>query len=490
MLQTQSSEKHRQRAQHLQRHWQFCLLCLLIFSSLFVPSVSYAKILNPFQQKNIFVCVAFSDFLAKERFQKLIGQTSYFVRTLEYHGLFSTAQSVVTVANQVRKGQNFHFMDFQKSLEKYHELGVFEDVNTCFDINEVSHEMDITYNFSEHWTLIPYAGLGAGGGSLTFTVGMIDSNFLKIASHFAYNFNCKNEFCSSTVGFQNPHFLQDKATLGLDIKKLTRYYALYNNHQEIKGNFVDSADVFGLTFLWKFTTHIAMGGGVEYRNAQTSSQLLNAKQKRHNLKFQYNLPPDSQAVGVKAILGLGKIKKSRLKSRGLYVKSQFVFYPVFANSEKQNYFDFHFLSKFYTDKIPFSQIYFPNESTFNLRLGYLYSGSLLDSNKHFMGGLDRVRGFLDNAFAGRHLVFTNFEFRINALVTKFGALQNAFFYDQGFAADSFDKMFSTYDRPTSLGLGVRLIPFIVNNVAVRIDYGFGLAPYFHHGLSFGFAQFF
>ncbi len=463
---------------------------LVILHLLMMSQLSFAKVLNPFQKKSTFICYNKSNVVSRENFIKIFKDTNFYINDIRYNGLYRTSSEKIKSADVLQKNFIFNVRDLDSTLEKYEELGIFEDITPCFNLNFEFKKMDVYYTFNEAWTIIPYMGLSFGGGSQIFTIGLIDTNFLKTARYFNYNFICKNSLCSSNVLFENKHFLEEKSTIGFAVKKITKYNVFYDEDKNIVGNFISSIDFLQLKFLWKFTSFIYSGLGLEYKNTQTFLNALSQDQIDFNSKNNYKVPSNSKDSGTQIYLTLGKIKTTKWVSNGARLEMNTTLHPSFLNTEKKNYSDFYLTGLYYLDRVPWLPIRLVNESNLAFRLVLNSTGSSLDSNNFYIGGLDKVRGFVDNAFSGKTILYGNAEVRINSIVTSRGFLQNVFFYDQGFVSNKISDIFSTKTKPTSLGLGIRLIPQFLSQIAIRMDYGFGIYPYSNSGLSFGFTQFF
>lgn len=112
-------------------------------------------------------------------------------------------------------------------------------------------------------------------------------------------------------------------------------------------------------------------------------------------------------------------------------------------------------------------------------------------HKHYLGGLDSVRGFLDGQLRGDQFWHVNLEARPTLLERPSAVLQGNLFTDwaktwdaRAFGAEGF------HDPVTSVGVGARLILPRVYRAVLRTDFAWTLRPIRRFGFSLGLQQFF
>lgn len=112
-------------------------------------------------------------------------------------------------------------------------------------------------------------------------------------------------------------------------------------------------------------------------------------------------------------------------------------------------------------------------------------------HKHYLGGLDSVRGFLDGQLRGDQLWQVNLEARPTLLERPTAVLQGNLFTDwaktwdaRAFGAEGF------HDPVVSVGTGARLILPRVYRAVLRTDFAWTLRPVRRFGFSLGLQQFF
>lgn len=107
---------------------------------------------------------------------------------------------------------------------------------------------------------------------------------------------------------------------------------------------------------------------------------------------------------------------------------------------------------------------------------------------YYLGGLDRVRGFSDNRFAGSKYWLSNSEVRLP--VWRQGPLifQYVTFYDVVAAAEETKGLNKA--SGASIGMGARVIAPDIYRFVARFDFAYNLLRRDDMPISFGVQQFF
>jgi outer membrane protein assembly factor BamA len=107
---------------------------------------------------------------------------------------------------------------------------------------------------------------------------------------------------------------------------------------------------------------------------------------------------------------------------------------------------------------------------------------------YYLGGLDRIRGFHDNRFAGRYHWLSNSEIRVPVFRRPSYIIQSVGFLDLTSVGENFKDLDSL--TASSLGAGIRLILPKLYRFVIRMDYAKPIKKDDDMNISFGVQQFF
>ncbi len=187
-------------------------------------------------------------------------------------------------------------------------------------------------------------------------------------------------------------------------------------------------------------------------------------------------PPDSRGLSVSPLLRLGRVDTERLLQRGLSLELR---PALFLTSDPNRP---HFL------QLAATALGFAAPAgwlNLTLRLTAAASGAAPRQHLLFLGGLDLLRGFPDNAFETDLYAALNAELRATAFDSTWLAIVAALFVDAAAVRAPEGARF-----PASAGFGLRfLIPRLLQ-VGLRADLAFPLDGKFAPSPSLGVYQFF
>jgi outer membrane protein assembly factor BamA len=129
----------------------------------------------------------------------------------------------------------------------------------------------------------------------------------------------------------------------------------------------------------------------------------------------------------------------------------------------------------------------PWRQNLGARIGAGATSAAQAEHQFFVGGFDRVRGFVDSRFRGKSYWFANLEYRISSVDTPWFALQHTVFTDIAAASHDIDGL---APAGASSGMGLRIISPKINRFIIRVDYGVSWLGSGNAPLSFGVGQFF
>jgi hemolysin activation/secretion protein len=107
---------------------------------------------------------------------------------------------------------------------------------------------------------------------------------------------------------------------------------------------------------------------------------------------------------------------------------------------------------------------------------------------HYLGGLDGIRGFVDNRFAGRYFLQSNTELRMPVLRTSSLVVQASVFSDVVATGEQIEDLNKV--RGASIGGGLRMIFPKVYRAVIRLDFANPIVANDESPISFGVQQFF
>jgi outer membrane protein assembly factor BamA len=102
------------------------------------------------------------------------------------------------------------------------------------------------------------------------------------------------------------------------------------------------------------------------------------------------------------------------------------------------------------------------------RLALGYSSTDAIQHHFFIGGLDQVRGFLDNRWHGPAYATGNVELRVPSLIHRWVVLQHVAFLDAAAVGDRLSDL--GHVRGASTGVGLRILSPAVYRLMIRVDY--------------------
>ncbi|MGZ3654060.1 MAG: BamA/TamA family outer membrane protein [Bdellovibrionota bacterium] len=402
-------------------------------------------------------------------------------------GLKRSRESFVRWMLGARIGEPFDSQTWQTGIEHLYKTESVYDLHTAIDKVSVNghEELLIQLSLEDKWTLFPYFDIQGGGGSVSYTAGIFDTNLLGTFTNVYLGGGYLDGEYSYELGASQKWFLQSTYSLAIDISKISQPVGLQNS----AGNLLQ-------TFTWARARQAATLGkqngervywelGFEaFRDTLRETSLRTSTFLFNNME-QFRITPSFH---------LWKVSHSDYLEQGHeLIVSGFDANP--ANPDR----DYHGVQAAWKQVI-----FLPDTRNIAYYLGFSHMTSAPVAYQFRLGGFDSVRGFGVNRIFGLDSARANFEYRSTILIAKMPffdldrmVLQGAFFSDLGNSWNSAGIDLSTGQNTQkdtrflySAGAGLRAIFLHFANATVRLDVARAIVPQEGFNVGFGVGQFF
>jgi outer membrane protein assembly factor BamA len=402
------------------------------------------------------------------------------ISKITFSGLNRTNAEVVRRELLLAEGSVFEEARYRESITRLKNLLIFSGIESR--LTESQGKVFLEINFEERWTIIPIVRFGGGGGTSYYILGTYDINLFGRYLETGGQYENLGGTHNGVVWFRNPRFLDKRIRLGGDIWKVTRNRSLYDPKGTVEGGYTLERTRFNFFADKEVHRFLTLGGGVEVDLDRLSERFISSQEKNANQLTRYQFGDYAETHLVRFILKLGRINTDVYLFDGF--ESQFVI---------DRALDFLGAGVSFT-KYEIENRFFktlPMNSNFAFRLKFGHMGKHYFQHLFYIGGLDAVRGFSDGQFRTTNYWFSNIEYRIPSLKTKWFVLFHNFFLDAGKADDNFTGLVDA-DNPLfySSGVGIRLVLPRIYRFALRADYAYGFGTSGGPGLAWGTQQFF
>jgi len=326
----------------------------------------------------------------------------------------------------------------------------------------------------EKWTTIPILKFNSGGGVGQTTLGVFDPNIAGKALELGAQYTRLGQTNSGVLWHKFPFIKNSPYSFEIQLWKINRLRTKYNQKQdnpiELNG-FLQTRDQILLGLAYEIDSFNQIKFTTQYHNDEFSNDLVPL-----NVKNSV-LPPHSRYQLISLELKSDHFYYGPLEKTG-YSTLMRVSHAI---SLKGNQNDFQLLEveALYNKRLT------PNLIWANrLQIGATNTDIL--QYWFYRGGLQGIRGFLDNRFAGKYLTLLNSELRQNLYHHPKFILQGNFFTDLITIKEQFDPELTG----ASTGLGLRLILPQFYRFVIRVDYATPLIKDDDNALSFGVQHFF
>ncbi|QDG54714.1 hypothetical protein FIV42_29410 [Persicimonas caeni] len=407
-----------------------------------------------------------------------------FVDTVTIEGLERTEPYVVRRELIVEEGETASVDSIEESVQRVRNTGLFRkvryelvDVQTTKVLPEGVRAAALQISVDEKWTTLPIFSFNRGGGTYRLIVGAFDDNLLGHYIGVGGQYERLGEANSFYGWLYHPRMFGQRLRGGIDVGTQNRGYTLYDADGEVDGGFLLNRFTVGTylrkEWLWWFRTQLSL----RYVNDDFSYNRLSPT--IEELQRERGLPPESHATIMSLSAMLGRIDQDNYLLDG----TQF---SVSLSHANENLGSTHTYTKLLAGVSHFETL--PLNSNLAARLAAGTGDIDAIQHRFFLGGLDTVRGFANDRFAGEHYWLANLEYRIPSLDTRWVVLQHVVFAD----ASGISTEFSNLAKLTgaSTGIGLRFIVPKIQGFIARIDYALPLYGDITNPISLGGGQFY
>jgi outer membrane protein assembly factor BamA len=405
-------------------------------------------------------------------------ENTFFLEDIEVSGNKRTKKSVVMTELGFRAGERVSHEKIKEGISSLRNTNLFSNVDYRLEGEKDSKTLFI--DVSERWTTIPIVKLSSGGGAEHITLGVYDPNILGYYIEAGGQYERLGDTNSGVVWFKNPRMFNTKNGIDLQLWRINRLRTKYEQEIDepvVSTGFLHSRDKVFIGYNREFSPTLIGKLFYEYNDDTFSDDLTSSKVQE--LVSQKGLPPSSRFHFIGAGIDFGRINYKGHLTDGMLLGASYRY--GISTSEGiddfwQSDLSFNYFKTIFTD------------ATYAQRLLAGFTTTEVLQYWYYLGGLDRIRGFSDNRFAGRYFWLSNSELRVPVWQNDWFVVQTAGFIDIASTSETFSQLDSI--DGTSAGLGLRIIFPKVYRLAVRLDYAEPIKNNDNRNFSFGVQQFF
>lgn len=420
------------------------------------------------------------------------------VEAIVLEGLERTHRKVITREILFKEGGYASKRQLDESVTRLLNLGIFREVTYELITQRVPGDdvasqgkyprRVVKLKFDERWTTLPAFKFAQGGGVTQFVVGLYDVNvlgrYLELGAQYDrlgytdtfYNGDAANSY---VVWFRDPRFLDKFLWVGADLWSVKRIRTLYDERGDAEGGFLLERLMLVLRLEHEIDRWLRAGVNLELMSDDFSYDFI--PQERQDLQQRTfgKLPDSGKAFVFRGTAKFGRVNQDDYNYDGL------LFTQSLAHSDTLWGADFRF-TQLESELRWYKKL--PWRSNLALRLGLGLGSTQQIQHLYYLGGLDRVRGFVDSRFRGSNYWSANAEYRIAPFASRWLVVQPTAFIDAATASDAPGEL--THLDAASAGLGLRIISPKIYRFVMRFDYAFALKDNVDAAFSFGAQQFF
>jgi len=399
---------------------------------------------------------------------------SFFIKKLTLEGNSKTKTSVILSELNIQANSKVSTKDIENSLANLRNTNLFSLVTYQIKGDE------LVVTVQEKWTTIPILKLNNGGGVSQMTLGVYDPNVAGRFFELGTQYERLGDTNSGVLWAKNPRLFNKKQGIDLQLWSINRLRTKFEqgvDERVAKTGFLHSRNKAYLAYNKMFHSKYKASIFYEYNKDSFSDRLVPDEVKGKVQNFV--LPPSS----IYHFLGLG-LDYGKINTRSFLLDGSLVsIHTRYGKNEKKlqkNFFEAGLSYKYYKT--------FSKDMTFAQRV--LAGGTTTETLQYwwYLGGLDRIRGFSDNRFAGRYYWLSNSEVRMPFYQSPNFVFQAVSFLDIASVSEQ-SKDLAEVDG-ASVGLGVRVHLPKVYRFVIRMDLAKPLKAKDDNALSFGVQQFF
>ena len=401
-----------------------------------------------------------------------------YLKDIVINGNVRTDKRVILTELGFKIKRQISMKQLEEGIRNLRDTNLFSKVE--YHLQEKAGDKILIIDLDERWTTIPIFKLSSGGGIRQTTLGLYDPNLFGQYVEAGIQYERLGDTNSGVVWLKQPRLFGRREGIDLQVWKTDRLRTKYVQNTEkpvIKTGFLHSRKKLYLGYD-RILTGSSMGHFFyEYNNDSFSDKFTSDEVQA--IIAASGLPPSSRIHFVGASLEVGRINNYHYLVEGSSLTTSYR-YAISVTKEISDFWQSDLALKYY------KTLY--SNSTFAQRLLAGFTTTDVLQYWYYLGGLDRIRGFSDNRFAGRYFWLSNTEFRYALWEHDSFILQSIVFLD----------LVSTSERYTQLGIidgasggiGLRVVLPKIYRFVFRLDYAQPLKKEDDMKFSFGVQQFF
>ncbi|MFP4596663.1 MAG: BamA/TamA family outer membrane protein [Persicimonas sp.] len=401
------------------------------------------------------------------------------VEAITIGGLQRTKPHVVHRELQVSRGELASRARIAESIQRVRNTGLFREVT--FELAEVTSEDDravtLHIEVDERWTALPMFQLSSGGGTYRLVTGAYDTNFLGRYLGIGGRYERLGETNSFYVWAYDPRAFDERLRLGVDLGSRNRTFALYGDDGLKSGGFLVEQFTVGASVEKEWRWWLRTAASVRFEHDDFS--LSGISPDIADLQRERGLPEPAHFLSASLGASFGRIDQHNYNFEGTTVGVSLRHANAAIGST-------HDEVKFGLSLKHFTRL--PLNSNLGVRVAAKTSSAEAVHRRYYVGGLDSIRGFPHQRFAGEHYWQASAEYRIPSFDMRWFVLQHIAFVDAAGVSEDIGG-FATVSG-ASAGVGVRVMVPKIQGLIARFDYAWPLDGHAPNALSVGGGQFF
>lgn len=404
---------------------------------------------------------------------------SIYVSDIEIEGLGRTRRHVVERELLFEAGDETSREAVEESVQRLRNMGLFRTAE--YRVRSGSDEAGadghvVTLELDERWTTLPIVSFSSSGGVTNLLLGVFETNLLGRYLEVGLRYNRFGPTNSFVGWFYDRRFLDQRLFAGGELWWTNRQRLYYDADGELVDGYLNHRRKVRMGVEREWARWLSTGLDVFLITDDFTAELLPADLAQ--TADQRALPASSRAIPAEIGATVGRIDHDSYLRHGVAYTQKLAHSNTLWGATSQ-------WTRWTHDVLAFARL--PWRQNLAMRLGAGATSAAHPEYQFFVGGFDRVRGFVDSRFRGPYYWVANLEYRIASVDTRWFALQHTAFTD--LAATS-GRLGALSPSGASSGIGLRLISPKVNRLVIRVDYGWTWIDHGRAPLSFGIGQFF
>ncbi len=399
------------------------------------------------------------------------------IESIIIDGLTKTEPGVILTELGFAENEEITVYDIEEGIKRIKNTNLF--INVSYNLADAAGGKNLTVYAEDRWTTIPIAKFSSGGGVSQLILGIYDANLLGKYLELGAQYERLGETNSAVAWFRKRRLFGSYLSLDLqawNINRLRTKYLPDAIDPEIKAGFLHTRQKLYLGFQYEFKL-LKAGVLFEHHDDKFSDKYVSDEVKRE--RIDPTLPPSTEFFFYGLNLAVGQINHDSYLVDGTSMTAEYR-HGISASDTARDF-----------DQLDITILYYktlPYKITFAERLLGGATNTETLQYWYYLGGLDRIRGFSDNRFAGRYMWLSNTELRVPSYRSGSFVLQNVLFYDVIATGEQSTEL--KKPKGASIGTGLRFIAPKIYRFVARFDYSQQVLRRDDRNITFGVQQFF